>query len=144
MDKIYHSESNRYLAPFLVANVNDCAITNRNYRKEFWTGCYLQMTLMSIPVCSDVGVEIHKDMDQMIRIEQGKALVKSGKTKQCLDYTKCAGKNDVIFVPAGTWHNIINTGNVALKLSSVYAPPHHPVGTVQASKEDSEGYTNHQ
>lgn len=119
-------------------NVSQKALQNENYRTEIWTGCYAQMTLMCIPVCSDIGLEMHKDTDQMIRIEHGMALVKMGDCKEYLDFQKKVCKGDVIFVPAGTWHNVINVGRTPLKLSSVYAPPHHPAGTVHHTKEDAQ------
>lgn len=123
-----------------VANVTQSAVKNRNFRTALWTGCYAQMTLMSIPVCSDIGMEIHEDTEQFIRIEQGLALVKMGECKNHLDSQKKAGPGDVIFVPKGIWHNIINIGRIPLKLSSIYAPPHHPAGTVHATKEDAQAH----
>lgn len=121
-----------------VANVCRKAVQNANYRTEIWTGCYAQMTLMCIPVCSDIGLEIHEDTDQLIRIEQGMALVKMGNCKDRLDFQKEVFNGDMIFVPAGTWHNVINTGKLPLKVSVVYAPPHHPAGTVHRTKEEAE------
>ena len=121
-----------------IADVSQDAMRNTTFRTAIWTGCYAQMTLMSIPVCSDIGLEIHKDAEQIIRIEQGTALVKMGTCKNHMTMQEkvCAG--DTIFVPAGTWHNIINIGRIPLKLSSIYVPPHHPVGTVHCTKEDAE------
>lgn len=121
-----------------VTNVTQKAIQNINYRTALWTGCYAQMTLMSISVCSDIGLEIHKDTDQFIRIEQGVAQVKMGQCENRLDFQIKACMGDTIFVPAGTWHNIINVGRIPLKVSSIYAPPHHSNGAVQYTKEDSE------
>ena len=123
-------------------NVWKTAVQNRNYRTTIWTGCNLQMTVMSIPPRSDVGSEVHKDNDQYIRVEQGNALVKmkSSKSENCerreYEQTLCAG--DAVFVPAGTRHNIINIGRNDLKLSSIYAPPHHKPGTVHRTKKDAE------
>lgn len=119
-----------------VENVLQRAVRNTNYRTEIWTGCYAQMTLMCIPVCSDIGLEIHEDTDQLIRIEQGMGLVKMGGCKEWPDFQRKVCKGDVIFVPAGTWHNVINIARVPLKVSAVYAPPHHPVGTVHRTKEE--------
>lgn len=134
---IFERQKNRTAQPY-IANVLQKALQNTNYRTEIWTGRYAQMTLMCIPVCSDIGLEIHQDTDQMIRIEQGAALVKMGSCQGHLDFQKKACKGDVIFVPAGTWHNVINIGRIPLKVSSVYAPPHHPAGTVERTKEEAE------
>ena len=120
------------------ANVFRMAVQNTNYRIEIWTGCYAQMTLMCIPVCSDIGLEVHEDTDQLIRIEQGMALAKMGNCKDHLDFQKQICKGDIVFVPAGTWHNVINVGRIPLKVSVVYAPPHHPAGTVHHTKEEAE------
>ena len=133
----FENQRNRKAEP-LVVNMPQRAVENTNYRTEIWTGCYGQMTLMSIPVCSDIGLEIHEDTDQMIRVEQGMGLVKMGGCEDCTDFQKRVCRGDTVFVPAGTWHNVINIGNIPLKLSSVYAPPHHPAGTVHRTKEEAE------
>lgn len=119
-----------------VTNIKQSATQNTNFRTAIWTGDYLQMTLMHIPVCEQVGLEIHKDMDQFIRVEQGNALVKMGECKKCMDFEQYIYPGDGIFIPADTWHNIINVGNCPLKLSSIYAPPHHPKGTVNRTKPE--------
>ena len=121
-----------------VINVKDAAMKNSNFRTALWTGCCLQMTLMSIPVCSDIGLEVHEDTDQVIRVEEGMGCVKMGCNRNCLGYEQRLQVGDVVFVPVGTWHNIINTGNCPLKLSTIYAPPHHPAGTVHRTKEDAQ------
>lgn len=121
-----------------VANIAEKAAQNSNFRTTIWTGCHLQMTLMSIPVCAYIGLEIHEDTDQMIRIEEGMALVRMGCNRSCLDYQQNVCKGDVIFVPAGMWHNVMNTGQMPLKVSAVYAPPHHKAGTVHRTKADAE------
>ena len=117
-------------------------MNNTNFRTAIWTGRYAQMTLMSIPVCSDIGLEIHPETDQIIRIEQGMALVKMGQRKNELKFQMEVCKDDTIFVPAGTWHNVINIGRTPLKVSSIYAPPHHPAGTVHRTKEEAEAAHN--
>jgi mannose-6-phosphate isomerase-like protein (cupin superfamily) len=114
-----------------VAEIERMAVENQNFREAIWTGEYLQMTLMSIPVCGEIGLENHQDTDQLIRVEQGRAIVKMGMCEDRLDIQKCLCSGDAVFVPAGTWHNVINAGRGMLKVSSVYAPPHHPRGTVQ-------------
>ena len=121
----------------LVVNIDRFAKINDNFRTALWTGEHLQVTLMSIPVHGDIGLERHCELDQFIRIESGHALVMMGKCEHQLGYRKHADCNCAAIIPAGTWHNIVNIGNTPLKLYSVYAPPNHPFGTVQRTKEDA-------
>lgn len=121
-----------------VANIEHLTRQNTNFRTAIWTGCHLQMTVMCIPPCGEIGLEIHTDTDQFIRIEQGTAVVKMGEWKDKLSFQKNLCKGDGIFIPAGTWHNIYNVGMKPLKLSSIYAPPNHPKGTIHRTKEDAE------
>lgn len=123
--------------PYII-NIEQAAVKNRNFRTTVWTGCHLQMTLMCIPPCGEIGLEIHPDTDQYIRIECGRAAVKMGGCRERLDLRCKMCRGDVVFIPAGTWHNVINTGRVPLKVSVVYAPPHHPAGTVHRTREDAE------
>ncbi|MDD7220709.1 MAG: cupin domain-containing protein [Clostridia bacterium] len=132
------SERNDFGPDPFTLNVERAAMQNQNFRTAVWTGCNLQMTLMSIPPCGEIGCEIHPDTDQFIRIEQGYALVKMGECKCDLNFRQNLCGGDVVFVPAGTWHNIINIGQRCLKVSSVYAPPNHPWGTVHHTKADAE------
>ena len=120
------------------ANIMHTARQNHNFRTAFWSGCHLQMTLMCIPVCGDIGVEMHSDTDQFIRVEEGQAIVRMGTCKDKLDFHYRLGVGDAVFVPSGTLHNVSNTGNCPLKLSSLYAPPKHPRGTIHHTKADAE------
>lgn len=120
-----------------VVDIEAATRRNNNYRTALWTGNHLQVTLMSIKVRGDIGLEIHPDTDQFLRIEQGQGIAKMGPTKDNLSFQQRVFPGSAIMVPAGTWHNVINTGNIPLKLYSIYAPPHHPHGTVQKTKEDA-------
>ena len=122
----------------LIINIDRFAKMNPNYRTALWTGEHLQVTLMSIPTGGDIGLEIHNDLDQFIRIEYGTAKVMTGKCRNNLNYCKNVGCDYAVIIPAGTWHNIINIGNTPLKLYSVYAPPQHPFGTVRKTKRDAQ------
>ena len=122
----------------LVVDINKATKQNNNFRIALWTGEHLQVTLMSINVGDDIGLEIHPDTDQFIRIEDGQAVVKMGKSKDNLEFQANARDDFAIMIPAGTWHNIINTGNKPLKVYSIYAPPKHPHGVVQVTKPASE------
>lgn len=123
--------------PFVV-NIEEAARQNNYFRIALWTGRYFQLTLMSIRVGEDIGLEMHPDVDQFIRIEEGQGLVKMGNKKDGLDFQRYVGDNYAIFIPAGKWHNLINIGNKPLKLYSIYAPPEHPHGTIHETKEDAE------
>lgn len=138
MNYSYYGTQAHFSSQPYVTNVARKAVRNENFRTAIWTGCYAQMTLMCIPLCSDIGLEIHEDTDQFIRIEQGIALVKMGECESQLDFQVKASVGDTIFVPANTFHNIINIGRIPLKVSSVYAPPKHPAGTIHHTKKDSE------
>lgn len=119
--------------PFVI-NINDATKRNNNYRTALWTGKYLQTTLMKINVGEDIGLEVHPDTDQFLRIEQGQGLAVMGNTKNNLNFQERVSDDYAIFIPAGTWHNVINTGKIPLKLYSIYAPPHHPFGTIHKTK----------
>ncbi len=121
-----------------VTNVEQMAMANGNFRTAIWTGEHGQMTLMCIPPCGDIGLEMHADADQMIRVEHGSGMVSMGRTQCRQDFQESLCRGDVIFVPAGTWHNVMNTGRCPLRLSSVYAPPNHARGTVHRTKAEAE------
>lgn len=123
--------------PFSV-NINNATKQNNTYRTALWTGPHLQVTLMSINVGDDIGLEVHPQVDQFLRIEQGQGIVQMGKSKDNLTYIRHVHDDSAIMVPAGTWHNVTNTGNIPLKLYSIYAPPNHPFGTVHPTKADAE------
>ena len=122
--------------PFVI-NIDQATKQNNTFRTALWTGNYLQLTLMSINVGEDIGLENHPNLDQFIRIEQGQGLVKMGYSKDNLDFQRRVADDYAIIIPAGTWHNLINTGNRPLKLYSIYAPPQHPKGTVHRTKADA-------
>ena len=121
-----------------VVHIGQMAMRNPNFRTALWTGEYMQMTLMNIPVRGEIGSEIHEDTDQMVRVEQGIGLVTMGEDKDNPDFRQRVMQGDTIFVPAGTWHNIVNAGRIPLRLTSIYAPPHHPRGTIHRTKEEAE------
>lgn len=122
--------------PFMI-NINEAAKRNNSYRTALWTGEHLQVTLMSIKVGDDIGIEIHPETDQFLRIEQGQGIVRMGKSSNNLNLERRVNDDSAIMVPAGKWHNVINTGNIPLKLYSIYAPPHHPHGTMEVTKADA-------
>lgn len=122
--------------PF-VANIEEATLANTNYRTTLWTGAHLQVTLMAIQPGHDIGLEVHDTTDQFLRIEEGTATVYLGGSKDNLE-SFVANNDDAVIVPAGTWHNLVNSGDTPLKVYSIYAPPKHPHGTVQATKEEAD------
>lgn len=121
--------------PF-VMNIEEAAMQNEYFRTTLWTGEHLQLTLMTVPLGESIGLERHLNIDQFLRLEQGQDVVEMGLTKDHLDFKCPVEEDDAIIVPAGYWHNIINTGMVPIKLYSIYAPPKHPFGTIHRTKAD--------
>ena len=127
----------------LIVNIEHLTERNPYFRTALWTGEHLKVTLMSIPVGGDIGLEIHEHLDQFLRIESGSGLVMMGKTQNNLNYRQNVNREYAVIVPAGTWHNIVNNGNTPLKLYSIYAPPQHPFGTVHKTKAEAEEAEKH-
>lgn len=123
--------------PFVV-NIEEVTKKNNTFRTALWTGTHLQLTLMSINVGEDIGLEVHPELDQFIRIEEGQGIVRMGDSRDNLDFQRRVSDDYAFIIPAGKWHNLINTGSTPIKLYSIYAPPQHPHGTVHKTKEDAE------
>jgi mannose-6-phosphate isomerase-like protein (cupin superfamily) len=118
-----------------VTNLIEDTKENQEYRTAIWTGKRCQCTLMTIPVGSDIGIEIHKAHDQFLYIEHGIGTAQLGTEENELNETQVQ-KGSAIFVPFGTWHNVVNSGTEPLRLFSIYAPVMHKPGTVHHKKED--------
>ena len=111
---------------------------NTSYRTVAWSGKHLQLTLMSIPVGGDVGLEAHPDTDQFLRLDGGRGRVQMGPAQDQLDFDREVEDGWAILVPAGTWHNVTNIGDEPMRLYAVYAPVHHAAGKTQSTAEDAE------
>ena len=121
--------------PFVV-DINEASKQNEPFRTVLWTGEKLQVTVMSIAPGEDIGLEVHPETDQFLRIEEGVGLVQMGPTEHEVNFQEWVEDDSAIFVPVGTWHNLINTGNVPLKLYAIYAPAEHLFGTIHQTKTD--------
>jgi mannose-6-phosphate isomerase-like protein (cupin superfamily) len=106
---------------------------NSNYRSVAWSGRYLQLTLMSIPAGGDIGLEAHPQADQFLRLDAGHGLVQMGAAKDKLTFEKEVSDGWCVLVPAGTWHNITNTGTTPMQVYAIYAPALHAPDKVQAT-----------
>lgn len=114
------------------ADIEAETIGNTNFRKVLFTGAHSQLVVMSLLPGEDIGMEVHANVDQFFRFEAGQG-------KAILNGEEILFKaNDVIVVPAGTNHNIINSSATEpLKLYTIYSPANHPEGTIHATKEDA-------
>ena len=112
---------------------------NPDYRAVACSGRYLQVTLMSIPVGSDIGLEAHPETDQFLRLESGNGRVQMGDTKDHLTFDEKVSDGWCVLVPAGTWHNITNVGAAPMQLYAIYAPAHHTPGKVQSTAAIAKG-----
>lgn len=112
-------------------NIKKAAKTNTDFRRVVATGPHSQLVTMSIPPKEDIGSEVHPGTDQML-------FIVAGTGKAVVDNESIAvTENEVVFVPAGSRHNLINTGQEDLRLFTVYAPPNHKDGTVHHRKADA-------
>ncbi len=113
-----------------ITNIEKETLENENYRKVLYTSRYSQLVVMVLQPGEEIGMEVHGDIDQFIRIEQGQG-------KVVLDGAETEVEDDfAIVIPAGTEHNVVNTGVEAMKLYTIYSPPEHKHDVLQAAKAD--------
>jgi mannose-6-phosphate isomerase-like protein (cupin superfamily) len=115
-----------------VDQIAERARENTNFRTVLATGPHSQVVVMSIPPGDDIGAEVHADVDQVLVIVSGQGEAVLG------DERTAIGPGWLVQVPAGTWHDIVNTGADDLRLYTVYAPPQHAPGTIHRTKADAE------
>ena len=108
------------------------ARSNDAYRREVLTGEHEQVVVMTIPPGGEIGEEVHDDTDQVLIFVQGRAQAQlDGRSSD-------VANGDMVFVRAGTRHNFVNRGEDALRLITIYAPPHHAIGTVHQTKAEAD------
>jgi mannose-6-phosphate isomerase-like protein (cupin superfamily) len=115
------------------SNIEKDTLANENFRKVLYTGKHLQLVLMNLKPGEDIGEEVHANVDQFFRFEEGVG-------KCIIDGVEHAVKNgDVIIVPAGAKHNVINIDTaVELKMYTIYGPPNHKDGVINVTKQAAE------
>lgn len=121
-----------------VQNIEEASKNNTNFRTTLWTGKFAQLTVMSLRPGEEIGNEIHPDVDQFIRFEQGRAKVTFSSSQDTVEEEHEVEDDWAIIIPAGTWHNVVNTGDEEVKLYSIYSPPNHPEGTVHVTKAEAD------
>lgn len=117
-------------------DIETATVENTNYRTVAWTGKYLQVTLMSIPVGESIGLEVHPETDQFLRLDKGQGRCVMGPAKDDLTYSQDVSDGWSIQVPAGVWHDVINTGDEPMQVYAVYAPSHHAQGRIHETAAD--------
>jgi mannose-6-phosphate isomerase-like protein (cupin superfamily) len=121
-----------------VGDIEHLTLDNQTFRTVLFTGAHTQLTVMRLAPGEDIGREAHPHRDQFIRIEEGQARVELSDREDRVDEVHDVSDDWAIVIPAGIWHNVINTGPGELKLYSLYSPPEHPDGTVHRTKADAE------
>jgi mannose-6-phosphate isomerase-like protein (cupin superfamily) len=121
-----------------IGDIETLTVGNTNFRTVLYTGTHTQLTVMSLKPGEEIGREVHGHLDQFLRVEEGHARLELGKTEDTIDETHDLKDDWAVIVPAGTWHNVVNTGSGDLKLYSLYSPPEHPDGTVHKTKAEAD------
>ncbi len=116
-----------------VGNIEEQTLKNNFFRQVMFTGKHCQLVVMCLQGGEDIGREVHPGIDQFFRIEEGEAKFIFNDTEEHV-----VKSGEAVVVPAGTYHNVINTSKAKqLKLYTVYSPPNHPDGTIHKTKADA-------
>jgi mannose-6-phosphate isomerase-like protein (cupin superfamily) len=123
-----------------IGDIERETLENNNFRKVLFTGKHQQLVVMSLKPREEIGNEVHANVDQFFRIEEGEAkFVFNGKEEHIVR------DGYAVVVPAGTYHNIINYSDKKnLKRYTVYSPPNHPPGTIHKTKAEAEEAEKHE
>ena len=119
-----------------VDDIEKLTLENTDYRRVIFTTDKSQLVLMSIPAKEDIEMEVH-DVDQFFRIEQGYGELQIGKKQIGKNQKYPIKDKTAMVIPAGTFHRVVNVGNIPLKLYSIYTPPEHPRGRVDKTKNST-------
>jgi mannose-6-phosphate isomerase-like protein (cupin superfamily) len=117
-----------------VGSIEKETLKNTYFRQVLFTGKHAQLVVMCLQPGEDIGNEVHPNVDQFFRIEQGEAkFVFNGKEEHLV------GDGDAVVVPAGTYHNVINASKTSqMKLYTIYSPPNHPDKTVHKTRAEAD------
>ena len=121
-----------------VQDIEKATLANENFRTVLFTGGHTQLTVMRLQPGEEIGWEAHGHLDQFLRVEEGKGRLDLGTSEDAVDERHDLEDDWAVIVPAGTWHNVTNTGEGDLKLYSLYSPPEHPPDTVHRTKEEAD------
>jgi mannose-6-phosphate isomerase-like protein (cupin superfamily) len=121
-----------------VGDIERSTRENETFRTVLFTGEHTQLTVMRLGPGEEIGREAHPHLDQFIRIEEGRGRVEFGTTQERIEETHDVRDDWALVIPAGVWHNVVNTGTGDLKLYSLYSPPEHPPETVHRTKAEAD------
>lgn len=121
-----------------IVNIEAATLQNTTFRTVLFTGAHAQLTVMSLAPGEEIGWEAHDHLDQFIRLEQGQARVDLGRSGDGVDEAHEIEDDWAVIVPAGTWHNVTNIGDIDVKIYSLYTPPEHPAGTIHPTKAEAD------
>ena len=119
-----------------IIDIKRAAKENSFFRKVLVTGGRAQVVLMSLRSGEEIGTESH-DGDQLLYAVKGGGVAVRNGAREPFE------KGSMFYVPAGTEHNVINTGDEPFKLFTIYAPPQHAGGTVHETKAEAEVAGSH-
>lgn len=114
-----------------IDDIERITVTNTDFRRVLYTGKHCQLVVMCLTEGQNIGLEVHSNIDQFFRVEEGYACVKIN------DNIKIVEAGSGIVIPAGSHHDVLNIGLENLKLYTIYSPPHHKDGTIFKTKEDA-------
>ena len=119
-----------------VQDIEGLAVESDDFRRVLYTAKHTQLVLMALKPKEEIGSEVHT-LDQFFRVEEGVGVA-------ILDGVRTQiGAGFAVVVPAGTTHNIINTGSLPMKLYTLYAPPNHRDGVVHHTRAEAEADHEH-
>jgi mannose-6-phosphate isomerase-like protein (cupin superfamily) len=114
-----------------VQNIESISVKNENFRQVLYTAKNCQLVVMALNPKEEIGMEVH-ELDQFFRVEEGIG-------EAVLDgIHKMISAGFAVLVPAGTNHNIINTGTTPMKLYTLYSPPNHRDGVIHKTRAEAE------
>lgn len=125
------------MASGYVNDIETLTEQNSEFRHVLYTGHHLQLVLMALPAGGEIGAEVHDENDQFFRVEEGEGEVEID------GHTTPIRAGSGVVVPAGARHNVRNTGQTMLRLTSLYGPPHHEDGVVHATRKQAEKDDEH-
>lgn len=120
-----------------IGDIEALVTENIAFRRVLFTGTHMQLVLMTLQVDEEIGQEKHDLVDQFFRIESGTAKIVIDGVESILT------DGMVAIVPAGSVHNLINTGTGLLRMYTIYAPANHPSGTIHMTKAEAEQAEGH-